>query len=82
MTTKIFGGRDELASGGDDVGQQRFAANLVQDFGPLRLESRSLARRHDDYRQLSLALHVLLPNQKIFCFYCSFSIESVILNRG
>jgi hypothetical protein len=41
-----------FAGGGDHVSQQRLAADLVQHLGPLRLEPRALARRHDDYGQL------------------------------
>ena len=39
----------DAAGGGDDVRQQRLAADLVQHLGPLRLEPGSLARRHDDH---------------------------------
>ena len=34
----------------DDVRQQRLAANLVQHLGPLRLQPRPFACRHDDDR--------------------------------
>jgi len=46
---EYLAGRDDPARGGDYVGQQRLAADLVQHFGPLRLQPRPFARRHDDH---------------------------------
>jgi hypothetical protein len=41
-----------LAGGGNHVTQQRLAANLVQDLGPVRFEPRPFTGRHNNYRPL------------------------------
>ena len=64
-----------LAGGGNHVGQQRLAANLVQHLGPLRLQPRPLARRHDDHGQLCVPFHASLPIRILFLPHCSFPVH-------
>src|SRR6185437_8857386 len=45
-------GRNNLRGGGNDMPQQRLAADFVQNLRTLGLEARALARRHDENCQL------------------------------
>ena len=58
ITTKICVRGNHLAGRGDDVRQQRLAADLVQNLGPLRFQPRAFARGHDhDGRASDVSIH-------------------------
>jgi hypothetical protein len=52
----------DLAGGGDDVAQQRLAANFMQHLGPAKEHGSNRAGRHDDHGQLRVRFHFTTPH--------------------
>ena len=57
------GGRDDLGCGGDDMSEQGFAADFMQDFGAAGFEAGSLAGGHDYYGEIVVCSQFATPSE-------------------